>query len=101
MLIFTWWMNLMYSGRHLPRQKIRYQYPDGRTERMGPGWLDRPSRLEKSADTLDLKGAVKGTPSHEDYWLREDEWPVCKDDLLLEPLPTPGLFLGLIRSLLH
>ncbi|KAJ5956056.1 hypothetical protein N7501_010335 [Penicillium viridicatum] len=79
MLLFTWWLNLMHPGRHLPRQKLRYLCPDGRTERMGPGWIDRRSQWETFADPLDLKGVFKGAPSHEKYWLRQDEWPVCKD----------------------
>ncbi|KAJ6069962.1 hypothetical protein N7499_011849 [Penicillium canescens] len=79
MLIFTWWMNVFHPGRNLPRQKNRYLSPDGRTERMGPGWIDRRSTWETFADPLDLGGMIKGKPSHEEYWLREDEWPVCKD----------------------
>lgn len=79
MLIYTCWLNLMHPGRNLPRQKTRYLCPDGRTERMGPGWIDRRSQWETFADPLDLKGVFKGAPSHEKYWLREDDWPVCKD----------------------
>ncbi|KAJ5164277.1 uncharacterized protein N7500_006107 [Penicillium coprophilum] len=79
MLLYTWWLNLMHPGRHLPREKERYLCPDGRTERMGPGWIDRRSQWETFADPLDLKGMLKGTPSHEKYWLRPDEWPVCKE----------------------
>jgi hypothetical protein len=79
MLIFTWWMNLLHPGRYLPRQKQRYLSPDGRTERMGPGWIDRRSRWETFADPLDLKGVLKGIVSHEEYWLLENRWPVCKD----------------------
>ncbi|KAJ5383781.1 hypothetical protein N7517_001692 [Penicillium concentricum] len=79
MLLFTWWLNLMHPGRHLPRQKLRYLCPDGRTERMGPGWIDRRSQWETFADPLDLKGVFKGAPSHEKYWLRQDDWPVCQD----------------------
>jgi hypothetical protein len=79
MLLFTWWLNLMHPGRNLPRQKNRYLCPDGRTERMGPGWIDRRSQWETFADPLDLKGVFKGAPSHEKYWLRQDDWPICKD----------------------
>jgi hypothetical protein len=79
MLLFTWWLNVMHPGRHLPRQKLRYLCHDGRTERMGPGWIDRRSQWETFADPLDLKGVFKGAPSHEKFWLRQDEWPVCTD----------------------
>ena len=79
MLVFTWWMNALHPGRNLPRQKNRYLSPDGHTERMGPGWIDRRSTWETFADPLDLGGMIKGMPSHEEYWLREDEWPVCRD----------------------
>lgn len=79
MLLFTWWLNLIHPSRYLPRQKLRYLCLDGRTERMGPGWIDHRSQWETFADPLDLQGVFKGAPSHEKYWLRQDEWPVCKD----------------------
>ncbi|KAJ5595148.1 uncharacterized protein N7459_001356 [Penicillium hispanicum] len=79
MLIFTYWMNLLHPGRSLPRDKTRYLDTDGCTERAGPGWIDRRSQWETFADPLDLGGMIKGQPSHDAYWLRPDEWPICKD----------------------
>lgn len=38
-------------------------------------WLPRGLRT----NPLDLKGMVTGKPSHEEYWLREDQWPVFKE----------------------
>jgi hypothetical protein len=79
MLLFTWWLNLFHPGRYLPRRKEQYLSPDGQTERLGPGWIDRRSGWETFIDPLDLMGILKGEPSHDKYWLRPDEWPVCKD----------------------
>ena len=79
MLIFTYWLNLLHPGRFLPREKQRYLDTDGSTERLGPGWRDRRSRWETFADPLDIQGMIKGQPSHDKYWLRSEEWPVCDD----------------------
>lgn len=79
MLVFTWWLNLLHPGRQFPREKNRYLDLDGRTERMGPGWVDRRSRWKTFADPFDLAGVLKGEPSHEKYWLRAEDWPVCRD----------------------
>ncbi|KAI2794441.1 hypothetical protein POX_a01040 [Penicillium oxalicum] len=79
MLIFTYWLNILHPGRYLPRDKTRYLDPDGRTERMGPGWTDRRDRWATFADPLDFEGKIKGTVSHDEFWLRPHEWPVCED----------------------
>lgn len=45
---------------------------------MGPGWVDRRSRWETFADPLDLGGMIRGSPRHEEFWLKADEWPVVE-----------------------
>lgn len=84
MLIFTFWLNLLHPGRSLPRDKTRYLGLDGHIERFGPGWLDCRSRWETFMDPLDISGVIKGQSSHEKYWLRPEEWPVCKDGSFAE-----------------
>lgn len=79
MLVLTWWLNLLHPGRQLPRQKNRYLDLDGRTERTGPGWVDRRSRWMTFADPLDLRGVLRGEPSHERFWVTGEEWAVCGD----------------------
>lgn len=84
MLIFTYWLNLLHPGRFLPRDKSRYLGIDGRVERIGPGWIDHRDRWETFVDPLDIEGMIKGQPSHEKYWLRPEEWPVCQDGSFTE-----------------
>ncbi|KAJ5495757.1 hypothetical protein N7539_000873 [Penicillium diatomitis] len=79
MLIFTYWLNILHPGQYLPRDKTRYLDLDGHTERMGPGWTDRRSRWATFADPLDFEGKIKGHVSHDEFWLRPGEWPVCED----------------------
>lgn len=79
MFVFTWWLNLLHPGRQLPREKNRYLDLDGKTERIGPGWIDRRSRWKTFVDPLDLGGLLRGEPSHEKYWFRAEDWPVCED----------------------
>lgn len=84
MLIFTFWLNLLHPGRYLPQKKTRYLDTDGRTERMGPGWIDRRDPWETFIDPLDFQGKIKGQVSHDQYWLRPDEWPICDDGSFAE-----------------
>ncbi|KAJ5727254.1 hypothetical protein N7493_005074 [Penicillium malachiteum] len=79
MLIFTYWLNLLHPGRLLPREKVRFLDMDRSTERRGPGWTDHRSTLETVIDPFDLTGMRKGQPSHDEYWLRPEEWAVCGD----------------------
>ncbi|KAJ5287481.1 hypothetical protein N7478_003167 [Penicillium angulare] len=79
MLIFTYWLNLLHPGRYLPREKCRYLDMDKSTERHGPGWIDNRSSWATIVDPLDLEGMRKGQPSHDTYWLRPEEFPVCQD----------------------
>jgi hypothetical protein len=74
MLIYTCWINAMYPGALLPRDRNVYLDPDGLTERRGPGWVGERSRWETLADPFDLVGMVKGQQKHEKFWLEPDKW---------------------------
>ncbi|KAJ5168778.1 uncharacterized protein N7482_004372 [Penicillium canariense] len=84
MLIFTFWMNILHPGRYLAREKTRYLGLDGRIERMGPGWNDRRGSWKTSIDPFDFQGMMKGEVSYDKYWLRSEEWPICKDGSFAE-----------------
>ncbi|GFF36597.1 protein RTM1 [Aspergillus udagawae] len=88
MLIFTFWLNLLHPGRFLPRNKTRYLDTDGYTERIGPGWSDRRDPWETFIDPLVFQGKIKGQASHDQYWLRPDEWSTCKDGSFAEGTAT-------------
>jgi hypothetical protein len=47
---------------------------DGKTERVGPGWIDGRSRWEAWTDPLDLRGRLKDTPWHEKFWEQPERW---------------------------
>jgi hypothetical protein len=74
MLIYTWWINAIYPGTLLPRDRNLYLDPDGLTERSGPGWVDERSRWETFVDPFDLVGTIKGQQRHEKFWLEPGKW---------------------------
>ena len=79
MLVYTVWLNGMHPGRFLPREHKRYLDVDGRTERMGPGWVDNRSKVMTFVDIFDFEGAVKGRGEGARFWERPEEWPECQD----------------------
>ena len=44
MIAYTYWLNIMHPGRYLPLEHRRYLDLDGKTERMGPGWIEDRDR---------------------------------------------------------
>ncbi|KAH8701568.1 putative RTA1 domain protein [Talaromyces proteolyticus] len=79
MVLFTFWLNLLHPAQCLPRVKTRYLDLDGKTERMGPGWIDRRSQWKTFADPLDLSGVLKGKPNNETFWVQPEKWPLAED----------------------
>jgi len=79
MVAFSYWLNLMHPGRFLPTSNTRYRDVDAETERLGPGWIDRRSKWETFVDPFDMAGLMKGTPSHEKFWSKAEDWPVAVD----------------------
>lgn len=77
MVLYSYWLNIMHPGRCLPANNTRFLDPDAETERMGPGWVDRRSKWETFADPFDVVGLMHGTPSHEKFWSKADDWPVA------------------------
>ncbi|KAH0287105.1 hypothetical protein M436DRAFT_62076 [Aureobasidium namibiae CBS 147.97] len=74
MVLYTWWINAMYPGALLPRDRNVYLGLDGLTERRGPGWIDKRSRWETFADPFDIGGLMKGRQNHEKFWLEPEKW---------------------------
>ena len=79
MAFYTIWLNVMHPGRYLPCSKTRYLDLDGKTERLGPGWVDNRSKWETFADPFDLTNTLKGQAKHDKFWLQGDRWPVTSD----------------------
>jgi hypothetical protein len=79
MALYAIWLNIMHPGRYLPRNKQRYLETDGKTERFGPGWVDRRSKWETFADPFDISNRIKGQPAHDKFWQRSEQWQVSTD----------------------
>ena len=88
MVLYTVWINLVHPGRLLPRNKNHYLDLDGRTERLGPGWVDRRSKLMTYLDPLDFMSARGGESNHDKFWLRPDDWAVAPDGSFAEGTAT-------------
>ncbi|KAI9749548.1 MAG: hypothetical protein M4579_006833, partial [Chaenotheca gracillima] len=79
MVVYTFWINIIHPGRFLPKQSQRYLDPDGSTERVGPGWIDRRPTWLTFVDLFDVAGAIEGRSADTKFWLRPEEWPACED----------------------
>lgn len=79
MALYTYWLNIIHPGRYLPVEHKRYLDPDGKTERMGPGWIDERSKAMTLIDLFDVKSAFRGRSESTKFWLRPEEWPACPD----------------------
>jgi hypothetical protein len=73
-VVYTLWLNLMHPGTMLPRNQDVYLDVDGKTERVGPEWVDGRTRWQAWTDPLDLRGHLKGTPWHEKFWEEPERW---------------------------
>ncbi|KAG9562216.1 hypothetical protein KCU71_g7197, partial [Aureobasidium melanogenum] len=74
MLFYTWWINAIYPAALLPPDRNVYLDPDGLTERVGPGWIDKRSLWETFVDPFDVISAIRGQQKHEKFWLEPDKW---------------------------
>ncbi|KAI9794102.1 MAG: hypothetical protein M1833_000467 [Piccolia ochrophora] len=79
MVVYIAWLNIVHPGRFLPAKRIRYLDPDGSTERIGPGWIDKRPTWIKLVDLFDVMGAVQDRPEDTKFWLRPQEYPACED----------------------
>ena len=78
MVIYTYWLNIMHPGRLLPHRTKTFLDLNN-IERLGPGWIDRRSKLMTFVDPFDIRGIIRGHPAHEKFWLCPDDWPVAVD----------------------
>lgn len=77
MVMYTYWMNVVHPGRLLPRQKNRYLDINGKTEHLGPGWIDERPKWETYADPFAFGEMLTGRSRHEAFWLRPEDWAVA------------------------
>lgn len=79
MIAYTYWLNIVHPGRFLPLEHRRYLDLDGKTERMGPGWIEERSKWKTFVDPFDVKSAIHGRSDKVKFWNRAHEWPACED----------------------
>jgi hypothetical protein len=80
MIAYTYWLNIMHPARHLPLEPHRYLdlLVDGKTECIGPGWIEDRPKWKTFVDPFDIKGAIRGRIDPVKFWNRHLEWPVCE-----------------------
>ncbi|MCJ1309570.1 hypothetical protein MMC25_003230 [Agyrium rufum] len=83
MVVYTYWLNFVHPGLYLPMEKKRYLDLDGKTERMGPGWIDNRNKWVTFADLFDVRSIWKGKSEESMFWLRPQEWPACETSFAL------------------
>jgi hypothetical protein len=76
MLLYTVWLNFMHPGYYLPKDRKQFLDLDGKTERMGPGWVDKRARWKTFMNPFDVQGNRVGKPNHEQYWVEAERWPI-------------------------
>jgi hypothetical protein len=79
MVLYTYWLNVIHPGRFMPSQRNRYLDLDGKTERHGPGWIDKRTTWRTFVDPLDFGGRARKDAAHEKFWLQPDRWDICHD----------------------
>lgn len=77
MALYTYWLNIIHPGRCLPNEHKRFLDLDGRTERMGPGWIDDRAKALTFIDLFDVRKVMGGREESNKFWLRPEEWPAC------------------------
>ncbi|KAI1065249.1 hypothetical protein LB507_000764 [Fusarium sp. FIESC RH6] len=72
--LYTYWLNIIHPGRFLPYDQRQYLDFDGKTERMGPGWIHKRQWFMYIADPFDFIGMLS-MKKRDPYYLRPSEWP--------------------------
>ncbi|KAM5350559.1 hypothetical protein ACJ41O_007064 [Fusarium nematophilum] len=72
--LYTYWLNIVHPGRYLPNDLRQYLDFDGKTERMGPGWIHKRPWYEFIADPFDFIG-ILSMKKRDPFYLRANEWP--------------------------
>ncbi|KAF5020876.1 hypothetical protein F66182_7092 [Fusarium sp. NRRL 66182] len=74
-VLYTYWLNIIHPGRYLPCDLRQYLDFDGKTERMGPGWIHKREWWMFIADPFDFIGMLT-MKKRDEFYLRPSEWPV-------------------------
>jgi hypothetical protein len=80
MVLYTYWLNFIHPGRFIPVDKNIYLDYDGKTERMGPGWVDDRPAWQTFVDPFNVKKDRRGRG---EFWLRPQENAICHGSFAL------------------
>ncbi|KAL9592352.1 MAG: hypothetical protein Q9179_006805 [Wetmoreana sp. 5 TL-2023] len=75
MFFNTLMLNIWHPMKYLPNDNKIYLSKDGKTERWGPGWVDKRLFLLTFVDPFDLAGLFMKRDK-EKFWDREEEHPI-------------------------
>ena len=87
MVLYTLWLNLFHPGRFLPKNHKRYLDIDGKTERMGPGWIDERPMWQTLVDPFNWQNDARGGQK---FWLSPEKYEVCEDGSFALGLASNG-----------
>jgi hypothetical protein len=77
-IVYTYWLNIIHPGRFIPSDQRQYLDYDGKTERLGPGWIHKRPWFMFVADPFDFVGML--TMKKRDEFYREPErWPIVDE----------------------
>lgn len=73
-IIYTYWLNVIHPGRFIPNNPRQYLDFDGKTERMGPGWIVTRPWIMYAVDPFNFIGMVS-MKKRDKYYLQPEKWP--------------------------
>lgn len=76
--LYTYWLNIIHPGRYLPNDSKQYLDFDGKTERMGPGWIHKRHWAMFVLDPFDFIGMFT-MEKRDEYYLEPQRWPVVEN----------------------
>ena len=79
MVLYTVWFNVLHPGRYLPKETKRYLDVDGKTERLGPAWVDERPWYAIAADPFNWLQDDRSGSQRTRFWEKPGEWPRCDD----------------------
>ncbi|KAH7150222.1 RTA1 like protein-domain-containing protein [Dactylonectria estremocensis] len=77
-LIYTYWLNIIHPGRFIPNNPNQYLDFDGKTERMGPGWVHKRAWFMFVLDPFDFIG-MASMQKRDKFYLEPERWAEVKE----------------------
>lgn len=77
-IFYTSWLNIIHPGRFIPNDQRQYLDSDGKTERMGPGWIFKRPWIMYVADPFNFIGMLV-MKKREKFYLEPERWPVVEN----------------------